>query len=334
MNDSEAAESKYLPRINAGGINWLDITAELPAEVPYGSDGSGRITWNGTRYVYVSPWIGIPAAYSADLLHWTAGETVVFSSSGGNLYTTPYVAWGGPAGKERFVAVRRQSVSYSPDGVTWTESRVALADPINERFRSLIWGGPAGQEVFVAGTDDGIYWSSDGTAWTKAESGGSSSVRQLIWTGENFVAMLSTRIRYSSDGKEWKISPKTFSSNGNDGGFSAIAYTGTEYIVLTWERGGQNIPVYKLWSSRDLETWTEETVLPGQDNNSYWFLLYKDGTIYTYQYVHTGPSKYIYSTDKTTWTVALEFPIIGYGGLYMLNGKEFISYDGKLFVQE
>jgi hypothetical protein len=325
MNDSEAAESKYLPRINAGGINWLDITAELPAEVPY---SGGKIAWNGTRYVYVSSG-NAPSAYSEDLLHWTAGEGTVFPG-GSN-----YVAWG----NGRFVAlngVPGLSMSYSPDGVTWTELtgiRELVAVPTNYMFRDLVWGGPAGQEVFVAGTTEsanGIYWSSDGTAWTRAESGARRAVRKIIWTGENFVAITSGRIVYSPDGKEWKTSSKIFTSESE--AFTTIAYTGTEYVVVTWERE-DNTATYRLWSSGDLETWTEETVLSGEAN-SYTFLIYKDGTFYSYEYVHTGSNKCVYSTDKTTWTVALEFPIIGYGGLYMLNGKEFISYDGKLFVQE
>jgi hypothetical protein len=339
MNDSEAAESKYLPKITAGGISWLDITAELPAEVPY---SGGKIAWNGTRYVYVPSLSDTPSAYSADLLHWTAGG-IVFASGG-----TPYVAWG----NERFVAASGHSgmnVSCSPDGVTWTElvtgiEELVAGSPGSAHFKALIWGGPAGQEVFVAGTSErggasgDIYWSSDGTAWTRAAGGintiSVSPVQKLIWTGENFAAITARKIVYSPDGKEWRTSSKIFTTE--DGGFTAIAYTGTEYIVVTWERSGQNTSVYKLWSSRDLETWTEETVFPKQEAGTrYSFVGYKDGRIYIYEDLHTGPDKLVYSTDKTTWTVApIEFPIIAYGILYMLNGKEIIPYDGKLFVQE
>jgi hypothetical protein len=70
------------------------------------------------------------------------------------------VAWGGPAGAQKFVAVADSGtgdrVMTSPDGITWT-IRASAAD--NDWF-SVAWGGPAGAQKFVAvatsGTGDRV----------------------------------------------------------------------------------------------------------------------------------------------------------------------------------
>jgi hypothetical protein len=232
------------------------------------------------------------------------------------------MVWGKPGGAGRFVAVNGQNVSYSPDGVTWTGSRV-LNDAY---FKSITWGGPAGQELFVAGTSDGgsgpgdIYWSSDGIVWTRVvDDKLKGYAKKIIWGGGKFVALSSSqkvRIAYSSDGKEW--------INGSLEAyiFNDITYTGTEYVVSGSEmEGGIASTVYKIWSSSDLETWTE-TVLPV----SYHQLLYKDGRIYA------QAASFVYSTDKITWTVFTP-PITG--KMFTVNGKMVIlSTAGKMVVQE
>jgi hypothetical protein len=325
MNASEAAESKYLPRINAAGINWLDITAELPTSL----GAYGAIAGNGTRYVYVDNLPGKPAAYSADLLHWTAGEGNVFQDIWGGGPSS--VAWA----NGRFVAVWYTRISYSPDGVTWTDSTIPLYNIVGdyEAMNTITWGGPAGQELFVAGTNKGsIYWSSDGIALTRVARGSNlndpgdsklyiSKVRKIIWGGGKFVA-LGDNMAYSPDGKEWAKSSRPMKAYS----IRDLIYTGTEYIVSGSERDDSNSSksaVYKLWSSSDLETWTE-TVLPVE----YTRLLYNDGRIYA----TSSSLQFFYSTDKTTWT-AFTLPITG--NMFMVNGKMVIlSATGKMVVQE
>jgi hypothetical protein len=46
-NESKVVKAKYLPKISAGGITWLEISEELPHHVQYG------VAWNGTRYVLI-----------------------------------------------------------------------------------------------------------------------------------------------------------------------------------------------------------------------------------------------------------------------------------------
>jgi hypothetical protein len=332
MNASEAAESKYLPRINEAGINWLDISAEIPK-----STLEKVVAWDGARYVLItSPGELIyKVAYSADLIHWTEGGVVfsVATTSGANNLA---MAWGKPGGAGRFVAVNGQNVSYSPDGITWTESRV-LSD---RRFKSITWGGPAGQELFVAGTSDNgggpgdIYWSSDGIAWTRVVDDKLKGYAQkIIWEGGKFVALDSSqrvRIAYSPDGKEW--------INGSLEAyiFHAITYTGTEYVVCGYEREGSSKSADKIWSSSDLETWTETTT-----EYSHLRILWNNGTIYSnfyYPYtwsVNTLPPDprggSAYSTDKTTWTIV---STLLFGNMFTFNGKVVILGTGKMVVQE
>ncbi|MEK0415855.1 MAG: hypothetical protein RL352_1252, partial [Actinomycetota bacterium] len=78
----------------------------------------------------------------ADGITWTAQ-----SSAANNAWVS--VAWGGPAGEEKFVAVAYTGtgnrVMTSPDGITWT----AQSSAADNAWMSVTWGGPAGQEKFV-----------------------------------------------------------------------------------------------------------------------------------------------------------------------------------------
>jgi hypothetical protein len=331
MNASEAAASKYLPRINAGGINWLDITAEILADLT--DSGNEAIAWNGTRYVYVPRVPGRPAAYSADLIHWTAGEGNIFAST---TYRDPHVAWGDPAGSGRFVAVNGHNVSYSPDGVTWTESTVTdLVITATENFTTITWGGPAGQELFVAGASKGsIYWSSDGIAWTKVVDStlGSRNVTRLIWGGGKFVALMAGgALAYSPDGKEWVgvIMVGTYEVDKLTEVFRDLIYTGTEYIINGSKRDANNPNQFNpmLWSSNDAETWTA-TILPV---GSYSHLLYKDGKFFAVL-TRDRTSTYAYSTDKINW-IAFMLPSIG--RLYTVNeAVELIVFGHEYFLRQ
>ncbi len=130
--------------------------------------------------------------YSTDGVIWQPRDI-----PGGNWQS---VAWGDPAGQEKYVAVSSsgtgERVMTSPDGITWT-SQTSAAD--NE-WRSVTWGGPAGQEKFVAvsssGTGDRVMTSPDGVTWTIRNSAADNDWRSVAWGGaagqEKYVAVAST----------------------------------------------------------------------------------------------------------------------------------------------
>jgi hypothetical protein len=128
------------------------------------------------------------------------------------------IAYGGPAGQEKFVAGGPEGImAYSEDGETWTavgDSKFGNTDNI----RGIAWGGPSGQEKFVAvGSGYTITYSEDGVTWEKVEdapftdSSASNAFYSIAWGGpsgqEKFVACVNKyKIAYSADGIAWEKS--------------------------------------------------------------------------------------------------------------------------------
>jgi hypothetical protein len=324
-NPSEVVESKYLPRIVAGGMNFLDITKDVGNWNSV--DGSGGVAWNGnTRYV-VTPYRNtVPAVYSDDRLQWTKGE-IVFPTGGDIIISG--VVWG----KERFVAVGGQKAAYSTDGITWTDVTVSDMSSLSESLTTIAWGGPVGQEVFVAGTTYGaIYWSSDGSSWTRLNQGDNnfnfpgdsglycwSNVKRIIWGGEKFVAVgYSLDMAYSLDGKTWtNVDASKFPNHDYDGSFYDIIYTGTEYVAT-----GFAISTVYCYSSSDLESWSCFS-----PNGVIAIRAYNNGT-----YFGEGQESVTYSIDKTNWT-PFGLPDNTNSRIFMINGKLMITGTG-MYIQE
>jgi hypothetical protein len=326
-NASEVAEAKYLVRINAGGITWLDISEEIPNQH---ITSHAFLAKGDTKYVFVQ---GVSAAYSVkswhstDRLHWTEGGTVFSSGSTGSSGMgtgVGGVAWG----DGRFVAVSGRNTAYSTDGENWTA--VATVAGSGEVFTALTWGGPENGKIFVAGTSRGsIHWSSDGIAWTRLAHGEfdednmpgdpgasgltwGSGVSQIIWEGEKFVAVANYGdMAYSSDGKTWtNVSPGW----DEDDIFHSVIYTGTAYLVS----GSYN----QYSFSGDLTSHTTTS-----NDDGYVVQVYNNGTIFG-----IGNSGWTYSTDNAvSWT---PFTLLTYsGGIYKIDGK-LVAISRGICIQE
>jgi hypothetical protein len=302
-NPSEVVEAKYLARINAGGMTWLDITGEIPN---FGINNRAFFAKSGTRYVVVQ---GGRSWHSTDRLHWTEGGAV-FSSG---------ILSGLAAGNGRLVAIGSGGRAYSLDeGETWT----VQVGP----FNNIVWGGPTGEEVFVAGGIDGsIFWSSDGINWTKREAGvdadpwppgdsglsAGSYVTQIIWEGGKFVAVAFYRdMAYSVDGKTWTNAALEYAETED---FRNIIYTGTEYLVSS-RIGGTKYNLYTFTNNL-----SNPTVI---SDMGYEVQVYNNGTIF---------SSSAYSTDKTTWT---PFVLPHQTYIYKIDGKIVSIGSSGICIQE
>ncbi len=73
------------------------------------------------------------------------------------------VTYGGPSGRELFVAVG-SAILTSPDGITWT------VKDITSGLSSVTYGGASGSELFVA-VGSAILTSPDGITWTDRGNG-------------------------------------------------------------------------------------------------------------------------------------------------------------------
>ncbi|MBU3691154.1 MAG: arabinan endo-1,5-alpha-L-arabinosidase [Solirubrobacterales bacterium] len=184
------------------------------------------------------------------------------------------VAWGGPAGQEKFVAVAvsgsSDRVMTSPDGINWT----ARTSASNNNWLSVIWGGPAGQEKFVAVAGDGgaagsgnrVMTSPDGINWTLRTSPIDNAWWGVTWGGppgqEKFVAVSSTgsgnRVMTSPDGITWSLQ-----ASASDSEWRSVVWggpAGQEKFVAVATSG-------QVMTSPDGITWTSRT---SAASNQWW----------------------------------------------------------------
>ena len=146
------------------------------------------------------------------------------------------VAWGGPTGQQKFVAVAENGtgdrVMTSPDGITWT-TQTSAAD--NE-WTQVAWGGPTGQQKFVAvansGTGDrvmtsGLTVSTPSAPTINSITSGDSSLT-VSFTAAADGGSPITNYKYSTDGVTYSaLNPASTSSPFTISGLA----NGTTYSV-------------------------------------------------------------------------------------------------------
>ena len=219
------------------------------------------------------------------------------------------ITWGGPAGREQFVAVAISGsgnrVMTSPDGVTWT----ARASASNNNWLSVVWGGPPGQEKFVAVAGDGgaagsgnrVMTSPDGVSWTLQTTPVDNAWWGVTWGGaagqEQFVAVSSTgtgnRVMTSPDGLTWSLQ-----ASASDSEWRSIAWggpAGQEAFVAVATTG-------QVMTSPDGLTWTSQT--PAATNQ--WWEVTWGGPAGQEKFVAVGASgtgnRVMTSPDGVNWT--------------------------------
>jgi hypothetical protein len=117
------------------------------------------------------------------------------------------ITYGGTAGKEKFIAVGGDYISYSTDGVTWTRASGylswgfgLLAGP-----NSVAWGG---NKYVAVGGQGVMYFSPDGINWAEIDGGygtgrsqfdtaNMSRINDIVYGGGKFLAV---GLKYVSDG--------------------------------------------------------------------------------------------------------------------------------------
>lgn len=216
------------------------------------------VAWSGTRFIAVggtgvidaSPegvtWSAMTSGVTRDLrgIAWS-GTQFVAVGAGGTILTSPTgVTWtpqnsgtssglNGVAGSgTQFVAVGDGgTILTSPDGVTWT-SRVSGT---TARLNAVNWSGTLYVVVGAptAAPAQLLYTSPDGVTWTaggwwpgSAGSGPAAGLVALTWSGTQFGAVGGNTITTSPQGTTW-----TTQTSGTTSSLSAIAWSGTRYVV-------------------------------------------------------------------------------------------------------
>lgn len=206
----------------------------------------------------------------------------VFPPNSGALHIGTY-------GKDKFVLVSSGVMSYSTDGVNWTEGEKVSATP-----RAY------GAGKFVALSDDKGYYSTDGIKWTQGPAlpfsatwGGATYGGDKFVAVPNFISFQQTytnKAMYSTDGVTWQ--QMTFPIEGS---WTPIVYGDGKFITAAYQTN-------KALYSSDGIHWTE-TTLPfsgawhgaAYGNGVYVLLSLYDtnGTL--------GTRKGCYSTDGIYW---------------------------------
>ncbi len=172
---------------SADGINWSKINA--------GSESAGDvllgITASAGRFIAVGVYPGL-------------AKGVILTSADGTTWSRRLVEAGGLQAVtwdgQRFVTVGRGgAILVSTDGQTWA----------NHPLVAEMYGIAAGPDGYVV-VGTGLITSPDGANWTSRYSGDfiMHSLRSVVWTGQQFVAVGdSGLITSSADGVDWISRP-------------------------------------------------------------------------------------------------------------------------------
>jgi len=163
---------------------WSQVT-----DSTFGTSLIYGITYAAGKFVAVGA--NGKMAYSTDGLTWTAVIDSTFETDtiASNIFGITY---GGPSGKEIFVAVGYDQIAYSSDGITWT----SVSQYFN-RLNRIVWGGNKFVAVASSGimylSLDGIYWTpisgGTGTGKTQFDTSSWSSINDIVYAGGKFLAV-------------------------------------------------------------------------------------------------------------------------------------------------
>jgi hypothetical protein len=207
-------EGRFILSTAEGRIGYSDNGTSGWKQVAAGTDtGQSQFTSSqqiqGAAYgndMFVVGGTGGKIAYSSDGITWTAieGGTEEGQSqiSGDTSVVIVNIAYGGPAGQEKFVAVSTKGqMAWSSDGITWNQITPSTFNINTDRsFRFVTWGGGR----FLAGggpvstTPEGgfIVESSDGVTWTRVTLSDNSTKAfyGAAYGGGKFIALDSQGI--------------------------------------------------------------------------------------------------------------------------------------------
>ncbi len=156
------------------------------------------------------------------------------------------VTYGGPSGRELFVAVgdcpfvsgrctSNGVIITSPDGITWTDRDSGIRGRLFSQLFGVTYGGASGSELFVAVGLSGIITSPDGITWTVRDTtdildqlfdvtyGGASGIELFVAVGGRFGG---GAIFTSPDGITW-----TARTSGTMNGLRSVTYGNGVFIA-------------------------------------------------------------------------------------------------------
>ena len=239
------------------GVHWTDQTAASTtawSSVAYG---------NGT-FVAVSNTYPGTMMSSPDGVHWTTQTSPASNAWNSVTY-----------GNGKFVAVgaigtTSTNVTYSTDGITWSDTSVSTPNVL--QWRSVVYGN--GMYVAVAtngSTSTGVMYSTDGVTWSSAGEAATAAVQWIsvtygngVFAAVSFGATTSTDLMISHDGINWTTQVNPAASD-----WSSVAYGNGTFVAVA--HGGT--------MSNDVMTSGVAATTSSQNNNIYQGGLTVNGTV-------------------------------------------------------
>ncbi len=186
------------------GVNWAPRYSGTNYDLLAVAGSGSRIVAVGFNGTIVS---------SGDGSTWTTHIS-------GTTNTLRGIAWTG----SRFVAVGDSGIILtSPDGDGWSVSPSGTVGT----FFGVTGSGP----LIVAVGQAGIFTSPSGTVWTERISSASSSIRSVIWSGNQYLAAgdyMNASVQTSVEGITWIARPQTAFGNT----LYSAAWSGTMFVVV------------------------------------------------------------------------------------------------------
>ena len=218
--------------------------------------------------------------------------------------------WGGG----RFLALARNTIYHSTDGVTWTR---ASAPATEERLNDVTWGGGRFVAVGARGT---IVHSADGDRWTAASDTAVSDEGGLVAVASNgthFVAVGndgSGAIVHSADGDRWTAASDTGVTNW----FFDVTWAGTHFVAIGLDRDeAGNNRLSRIVRSEDGNTWVKASELSDFLGNP----AHGNGRLVA---IRNGVLMYS-PADGTTWTEVTPAPTAQELQAVAWNGTRFVA---------
>lgn len=214
------------------------------------------------------------------------------------------VIWTG----EEFVAVGGGgTVVTSPDGDSWT----SYASGTSARLQAI---ASTGSQLVAVGSKDTIITSSDGGKQWKVRHENPDSYRgfaEIVWTGEQLVAVGGPGIITSPDGVHWEEQEVATTVS-----FNTVTWTGSRVVAFE-----ENSSVYVIASSADGLNWSVSEV-----DGLY---LSPRSIVWTGErFVVAGEGRYATSSDLENWQIHGPSPFGSFHDL-LWTGTELLGISNR-----
>lgn len=225
---------------NKAAIRYRTSTTWTEKELPSVGNWKHIACNNGATFVAVENSPSGKIAYSTDY-----GNTWTEIEEAGSIRRGYGLVWG----NGKFVSVGNyNAVSYSTDGITWTQSNTISG--MNTNDKKIVFG--AGKFVVIQCNSNVAAWSEDGVTWKTVDLPIDSSWKGIAYSNGKFVAVSGKQDEtvYSLDGETWHCMPVSL-TNGEGENMAEEVYKAIGSPALS--EGGRYVGIGTSGTSAKVE---------------------------------------------------------------------------------